>query len=121
MLTMTKMTVVLLADAETHEAMGRAANAFELVKEAKQAKNDVELILDGAATRWARELAKPDHKLRALFDGVRDKVSGVCEYCAGAFGVKEAVRAAGLPLVGEFDGHPSLAKRIADGRQVVTF
>jgi hypothetical protein len=92
MLSMTKLTVVLLADAETHEAMGRAANAFELVKEAKQAKNDVELILDGAATRWA-----------------------------GAFGVKEAVRAAGLPLVGEFDGHPSLAQRIAAGRQVVTF
>ena len=55
---MTKIAVVLLADAETHEAMGRAANAFELVKEAKQADNDVELILDGAGTRWAKELAK---------------------------------------------------------------
>jgi hypothetical protein len=118
---MAKMTVVLLADAETPEAMGRAANAFELVKEAKQEKNDVELILDGAATRWARELAKPDHKMRGLFDAVRDKVAGVCEFCAGAYGVEEAVRAAGLPLIGEFDGHPSLAKRIAQGRQVVTF
>ena len=59
--------------------------------------------------------------MRELFDGVRDKVAGVCEYCAGAFGVKEAVRAAGLPLIGEFDGHPSLARRISEGRQVVTF
>jgi hypothetical protein len=118
---MTRITVVLLADAETPEAMGRAANAFELVKEAKQDKDDVELILDGAATRWARELSKPDHKMRGLFESVRDKVAGVCEYCAGAFGVKEAVRTAGLPLIGEFDGHPSLAKRIAEGRQVVTF
>jgi hypothetical protein len=118
---MTKITVVLLADVETHEDMGRAANAFELVKEAKQGSNDVELILDGAATRWARELSKPDHKMRELFNAVRDKVAGVCEYCAGAFGVKEAVRAAGLPLTGEFDGHPSLATRIAQGRQVVTF
>lgn len=117
---MAKMTVVLLADGETAEAMGRAANAFELVKEAKQEKSDVELILDGAATR-AHELAKPDHKMRPLFDSVRDKVAGVCEYCAGAYGVKEAVRAAGLPLIGEFDGHPSLAKRMAAGRQVVTF
>ena len=118
---MTKMTVVLLADADTHEALGRAANAFEMVKEAKLAKNDVELLLDGAATKWARELAKPDHRLRPLFDSVRDRVTGVCEYCAGAFGVKEAVRSAGLPLVGEFDGHPSLAKRVVEGRQVVTF
>jgi hypothetical protein len=100
---------------------GRAANAFELVKEAKEAHSDVELILDGPGTRWARELAKPDHKMRALFDSVRDRVSGVCEFCAGAFGMKEAVRAAGVPLVGEFDGHPSLATRIAEGRQVVTF
>jgi hypothetical protein len=118
---MAKMTVVLLADAGSAEAMGRAANAFELVKEAKQEQDDVELILDGAATRWARELANPDHKMRGLFDAVRDKIAGVCEFCAGAYGVKEAVRAAGLPLIGEFDGHPSLAKRIAQGRHVVTF
>lgn len=118
---MTKITVVLLADADTHEALGRAANAFELVKEAKQSGKDVELILDGAGTRWAKELSSPGHKLRPLFDLVRDRLSGVCEFCAGAFGVKEAVRAAGLPLAGEFDGHPSLATRIAQGRQVVTF
>ena len=41
--------------------MGRAANAFEMVKEAKMADQDVELILDGAATRWVRELSRPDH------------------------------------------------------------
>lgn len=48
-------------------------------------------------------------------------MTGVCGYCSGAFSVEEAVRAAGLPLVGEFDGYPSLATRIAQGRHVVTF
>lgn len=118
---MAKLTVVLLADAETHEQMGRGANAFELVKDAKQKDLDVELILDGAGTRWVRELSKPEHKLHGLFEEVRDKVTGVCEYCAGAFGVREAVRASGLPFAGEFEGHPSLARRVAEGRQVVTF
>ena len=118
---MPKLTVVLLADTETHEQMGRAANAFEMVKEAQQTNLDVELILDGAGTRWVRELTKPDHKLHGLFEQVRSNVSGVCEYCAGAFGVKEAVRTSGLPFANEFDGHPSLAQRVADGRQVVTF
>lgn len=118
---MAKLTVVLLADAETHEQMARAANAFEMVKDAKQANLDAELILDGAGTRWVRELAKPESKMRGLFEEVRDKVTGVCEYCAGAFGVTEAVHASGLPFASEFDGHPSLARRIAEGRQVVTF
>ena len=49
---MSKLTVVLLADTETHENMGRAANAFEMVKEAKSSNMDVELIFDGAGTRW---------------------------------------------------------------------
>lgn len=119
---MAKLTVVLLADTETHDQMGRATNAFELVKDAMQNDLDVELILDGAGTRWVQELSKPEHKLRGLlFEEVRDKVTGVCEYCAGAFGVKEAVRASGLPFAGEFEGHPSLARRVAEGRQVVTF
>lgn len=86
---MAKLTVVLLADAETHEQMARAANAFEMVKDAKQANLDVELILDGAGTRWVRELAKRESKMRGLFEEVRDKVTGVCEYCAGEFGVTE--------------------------------
>lgn len=118
---MTQLTVVLLADAETHEQMGRAANAFEVVREATHLNLDVELILDGAATRWVGELAKPEHKLHGLFEGVRDKVTGVCQYCAGAFGVTESVRASGLPFADEFEGHPSLARRVAEGRQVMTF
>lgn len=118
---MPKISVVVLADTETHEAMGRVANAFTLVKEAIQAEDDVELIFDGAGVKWIPELMKPEHRLKRLYDAVRPHVSGVCDYCAGAFGVKEAVRSAAVPLLSEFDAHPSLRKRVSEGYQVITF
>jgi hypothetical protein len=116
-----KVSILVLADTETHGDMGRVANALETVKELKGANADVELIFDGAGTKWVRELSKTEHRMKPLFDGVKDKVAGACEFCARAYGVKDAVRAAGVPLLSEFDEHPSIARRIAQGAQVITF
>lgn len=118
---MQKIAVVILADTDTPEAMGRVANALTLVQEAKGAEDDVELIFDGAGVKWVREFSKPEHRLKGLYEAVKDRVGGACEFCAGAFGVKEAVRSAGVALLGEFDGHPSLRERVARGYQVITF
>jgi hypothetical protein len=118
---MAKISVVLLADVESHGDLGRASNALSLVKEAKQAGDDVELIFDGAGVQWVRELSKEDNKLRGQFETVKDRVAGACEFCSGAFGVKEAVRLAGVPYLSEFEGHPSLRGRVEDGYQIVTF
>lgn len=118
---MVKISVVLLADVESHGDLGRAANALTLVKEAKEAGDDVELIFDGAGVQWVREFSKPGNKLRAQFEKVLDKVAGACEYCSGAFGVRDEVRAAGVSYLSEFEGHPSLRARIADGYEIVTF
>lgn len=46
---MQKAAIVLLAGTEGYEAMGRMANALFAVKEFKQAGDEVQLILDGAA------------------------------------------------------------------------
>ena len=116
-----KAAVIVLADTETHADMGRVANALEFAKELKQANDEVELIFDGAGAKWAVELSKADHRLKPLFDTVKDRVGGVCDYCARAFGVREAVQKSGIPLLSEFDRHPSLRKRAADGYQLVTF
>jgi len=56
-----------------------------------------------------------------MFAAIRDVVTGACAFCAGAFGVKEAIQESGIPLLSEYEGHPSLRKLIADGYQVVTF
>lgn len=116
-----KVAIVVLADTESHEALGRVVNALETVKEFKEAGDDVQLIFDGAGTKWVVELSKPDHKAHGLYAAVRDKVIGVCDYCAGAFGVKDQVKACGAPLADDFEGHPSFRKLLAGGYQVITF
>lgn len=117
---MTKIAVMLLADTETAEAMGRMANALTLAKEGKEAGDEVRLVLDGAGTKWAPELAKDDHKYHRLFEDVRDKAAA-CVYCARAYGVKDEIEAAGVGLLDEYKGHPSIRQLITDGFEVITF
>jgi hypothetical protein len=118
---MAKVAVVVLAGTETHEGLARVVNALETVKEFKEAQDDVKLIFDGAGTAWVPELAKQDHRAHRLFATVRDRVSGVCSYCAGAFGVKGEVQACEVPLLGEYEGHPSLRNLVVSGYQVIIF
>lgn len=118
---MAKISIVVLADTETHGDTGRVANAITTARESKEAGDEVEIIFDGAGTRWIPELENEDHKMHSSFEAVRDTVTGACEFCAGAFGVKEAVRSAGVPLLDEYHEHPSLRTRVADGYHVITF
>lgn|SRR5574340_997605 len=118
---MSKVAIVILADTETHESLGRAVNALEAVKEFKDAHDDVQLIFDGAGTRWVPELSKPDHKLHSLFESVKNRIAGACDFCAGAFGVKNEVIACGVKLDGDYEGHPSFKKLIEQGYQIITF
>lgn len=118
---MAKISVVLLSDSETHGHLGRLVNALELTKEAQEAGDDVELVFDGAATTWIPKLSDPEHKAHPLFEAVRGSISGACEFCANAFEVREGVKEAGVDFLSEYEGHPSLRKRIADGYQIVTF
>jgi hypothetical protein len=117
---MPEIAVLLLAEPGTPEAMGRMANALTLAQEAREAGDDVRLLLDGAGTKWASELANEEHKYHHLFNGVRD-AAGACVYCARAYGVRDEVEAAGVQLVDEFRGHPSVRRLIVDGYVVVTF
>lgn len=121
MTTKLKAAIVVLADTETHEGMGRVANALEAVKEFKQHGDDVKLIFDGAGVKWAVALSNPDHKLSGLYRQVSDKVAGICQYCAGAFEVTDAAIECKLKLLSEFDGHPSFRDLLAEGYQIITF
>ncbi len=77
--------------------------------------------IDGAGTKWAAVLADEDHDYHDLYASVEEHVTGACQYCAGAYRVKSAVKRAGVPLLDEHDGHPSLRGLVADGLQVITF
>lgn len=116
-----KVAIIVLAGTETHEGLGRVVNALEAVKELKEAGADVRLIFDGAGTQWVGKLTRPEHKVNGLFSAVRANVSGVCGHCAGAFGARTGAQEFKVPLLSEYDGHPSFRKLIAEGYQVITF
>lgn len=118
---MAKAAIVVLADTETHENLGRIANALTSAKEFKEAGDQTTIVFDGAGTRWVAELSDPDHRLHKAFESVKDVVEGACAYCAKSFGVKEEVQKSEVPLLEEYAGHPSLQRLVSEGYQVITF
>jgi hypothetical protein len=118
---MNKVAIVVLADTESHGDLGRVVNALEVVREFNYAGDEVTLIFDGAGVKWVHELSSTNHKAAPLFAAVKDKVAGACEYCASAFGVKQATLAAGVGLLGNHVGHPSFRTPVSDGYLVITF
>jgi hypothetical protein len=118
---MANVALVVLADTETHADMGRVANALSSAKEFKEANHEVTLVFDGAGTRWVGELSNQDHPLSGAFDSVKDTVAGACSYCAASFGAKEDVQASDVPLLDEYEGHPSLERLVSQDYRVITF
>jgi hypothetical protein len=118
---MAKIAIVVLADTETHEGLGRVVTALEAVKEVKEAHEDVRLIFDGAGPKWIPELSKPDHQIHGLYETVKDRIAGACAFCADAFGVQDKVVACGVRLAVEFDGHPSFKTLVSQGYQIIPF
>jgi hypothetical protein len=116
-----KVAVVILAGTETHEGLGRIVNGLEAAKEAKEAGDDVTIIFDGAGAQGLADISSPDHKAHAIFAAVQDRLHGVCAYCARAFGVSRRLEQADMPLLSEFDEHPSLRRLLQEGYQVLTF
>jgi hypothetical protein len=73
---MTKAAIVTLADTETKEGLGRVANDLTSAKEFKEEDHEVNVIFDGAGTKWIGELSDPEHKYNKHFESVKDEVEG---------------------------------------------
>lgn len=116
-----KVAIVVLADSERHEGLGRVVNAMIAAGEMHEAGDDVRLIFDGGGTVWPGELAKEDHPAHPLWESVHDVVAGACSYCADAFEARAGVEQAGVTLMEEYKRHPSFRSLLVDGYQVITF
>ena len=118
---MAKAAIVILAGNESHSDYGRLANGLEAAKEfAENDGDELELIFDGAGTQWIPELEDEESDYHELYQAVRDDAA-VCDYCSGAFGVSEAVEDAGITVLSEYDGHPSIRSLVDDDYEVITF
>lgn len=118
---MAKACVVLLADTDTHEAMGRMANALTSAKEFVDEGEGAVVIFDGAGTKWVPELESEEHRYHRIYAELADHIVGACSFCATAFGVKDQIEASSVQLLSEYKGHPSLHTFASDGYQVLTF
>jgi len=106
---------------DSHADNGRVFNALEAAKEFAETDGDeVELIFDGAATQWIPELEDEDHDYHELYQAVRDDAAA-CDYCAGAFGVDDAVNDSGVVRLDDYDGHPSIRSLVDDDYEIITF
>ena len=113
---MTRAAIVLLADTESKEGLGRMSNALSTVREFKEEGQKVTLLFDEAGTKWIGELTDPDHKYSGHFESVKDEVEGAPALIARGLrrqgrGARErsgaARRVGGAPEPGEA-GRPGL-------------
>lgn len=118
---MSKIAIVVLADTVGGEALGRVVNALTAAKEFHEGGDPVEIFFTGAGTKWVGELAQPDHKLHGLYGELKDRIAGACGYCAGAFGVTDAVNSAGVCLLEDYGANMSYRRLVLGGYQVFSF
>jgi len=118
---MAKAAIVILAGTESHADSGRVVNGLEAAKEfAENDGDELELIFDAAGTQWIPELEDEDHDYHDLYASVSEDAAA-CDYCAGAFGVDEAVQDAGVVTLDDHEGHPSIRSLVDDDYEIITF
>ena len=57
-----KAAIILFADTDRPEGLGRLANALTSAREFLEAGDDIAVIFDGAGVKWIPEVAQPDHR-----------------------------------------------------------
>ena len=122
-----KTAIVVLSDpAGGEEALGRLFNALAAAYDLQQQQHAVEILFQGAGTRWAAHLTRPDHPAHTLYAAVADRVAGVSSACADVFGARADAETNGFRLLADnplpgTSGLPSLARYVGDGFAVLTF
>ncbi len=118
---MAKLAIVVFSDTTSMEALGKISNAFVLANEAVENGDDLKFIFEGAGSKWIGELENEEHKLNSMYLGLKKQITGVCSFCAEAFGVKSQVEKAGVTLIDEYKNHPSLHNLVIEGYSVLIF
>lgn len=122
-----KTAIIILSDPKAgEEALGRVFNGLAVAHAGLQAGDTVEVIFNGAGTRWPEELTKLSHPANGLYNSVREAVKGVSCGCAAVFGATKSVEACGLPLLKDkaLPGTPGISdlrRYLAEGWQTLTF
>ncbi|MBI9077541.1 MAG: cytoplasmic protein [Desulfatibacillum sp.] len=84
---------------------------------------EAKIVVEGAAAKLIPELAKEGAPRHSVYKKVLDKglFAGACKACSQAMKVLDEVQAAGLELLDDMAGHPSMSRFQEQGYTVVTF
>lgn len=118
---MERIAIVVLADTDQSDSMGRIVNALMAAREYKEAGDDVQLIFTGTGTKWVAALSDPAHAAHGMYAAVKDRVAGACGFCAAAYGQTDAVESCGVPVLKEYGDNMSFRRLTQAGYQVLTF
>jgi len=89
----------------------------------KERGYDVKLIIEGSATGLIKDL----HEGRSPHSGFYRKVREMgildcaCKACCSKMGTLQSAESQGMELCGEMSGHPSIARYLELGYEIITF
>ena len=123
-----KTAILVLSDpkAGSDEALGRLFNALAAAYDFNVANQEVQIIFQGAGTRWIGELSNTEHPAYGLFEEVKDLVAGVSCGCADVFGATAEVEKSGFDFIKDnpvpgTTGLPSIRNLNEEGFNVLVF
>ncbi|MFD1644979.1 DsrE family protein [Haloarchaeobius litoreus] len=117
----TKYAILMNAGPDDFAAAG---NGFQYAIELDDAGYEVDVFLDGVATKWPAEFAEdPGRPFSRNWKLVEQRglLAGACGYCASAFDSKEACERSGVTLLSDSDEHaPAVAQLADEGYEILT-
>ncbi len=101
-----------------------ANNGFNYALEFDDAGYEVQVFLDGQATKWPETFEEnPDRPFSYDWEQIEQRglLAGACGYCANAFDVVEACERSGIDLLSDETEHaPSVADLADEGYEMLT-
>ena len=84
---------------------------------------EVKLIIEGSACKQIEELDDTDKPFSNLYRKVKELgiLDCVCKACSNKMETHESAVSQDLNLCGELGGHPSIARYMDDGYEILTF
>jgi hypothetical protein len=84
---------------------------------------DVRIVLEGSATRLIPEFERSASPLKDLVEkaAASGLIEGACRACSRKMGTLDAASAQGIPLLDDMSGHPSMARYLDEGFEIITF
>lgn len=84
---------------------------------------EVKIVIEGSATKLIPDLGVEGNLLNGPFKKAQAEnlIDGVCKACATKMGTVEDAKTMGLALLSDMWGHPSMAKYLKEGYEVITF